>query len=209
MVSPRFPLARNGVKYNFQFFIGPICNSSHFFCGEQMTIASGGAAMIRKMYAKWNTMIRRFWAMVASANDLLHRRRQLHRRMNYQRKIEPIHPIYPLRSQTSEVFYVIRVKVYWLWETRNFRSANRNSLAAHGFASVFPEMVRISQSLLLFLFIQMNSFQTRLERESRGGDGNESNYSSNTSLTNASSSSYLLPSFACKRRITGKNVHAE
>lgn len=45
-----------------------------------------------------------------------------------------------------------------------------------------------------------------VERDGRGGDGNEntSNYSSNTSVTNASSSSYLLPSFACKRRIPGK-----
>lgn len=42
------------------------------------------------------------------------------------------------------------------------------------------------------------------DRDSRG-DGNEnaSSYSSNTSLTNTSSPSYLLPSFACKRRIPG------
>lgn len=47
---------------------------------------------------------------------------------------------------------------------------------------------------------------TNEERENRNRDDNDSasNYSSNTSLANTSSSSYLLPSFACKRRIPGK-----
>lgn len=51
-------------------------------------------------------------------------------------------------------------------------------------------------------------FCISVERDTRGGggggDGNEnvSGYSSNTSLANTSSPSYLLPSFACKRRIT-------
>lgn len=51
---------------------------------------------------------------------------------------------------------------------------------------------------------------TSEERENRGRDRDDndsaSNYSSNTSLANTSSSSYLLPSFACKRRIPGEKI---
>lgn len=62
--------------------------------------------------------------------------------------------------------------------------------------------------VFLFNYLFFLSENRLTDRENRGRDDNEcaSNYSSNTSLTNASSSTYLLPSFATKRRIPGTFV---